>query len=33
MAILVGLAFMFCTTLIPLDVGNYCIFHSITVFE
>ena len=27
---LIGLAFMFCATLIPLDVGNYCIFHSIT---
>ena len=32
MGMLVGLAFMFCTTLIPLDVGTYCIFHSI-IFE
>ena len=30
MGMLVGLAFMFCIILIPLDVGNYCIFHSIT---
>ena len=30
MGMLVGLAFMFSTTLIPLDVGNHGIFDSIT---
>ena len=30
MGILIGLAFMSCTALIPLDVGNLCTFHSIT---
>ena len=32
MGILVGLAFMFCTALIPLDVGNICTFRSFTCF-
>ena len=30
MGVFVGFAFMFCTTLIPLDMGNYCVLHSIT---
>ena len=30
MGILIGLAFMFRTALISLDVGNLCTFHSIT---
>ena len=33
MGILIGLGFMLCTALMPLDVGNLSILHSITCFR
>ena len=30
MGILIGVAFMFCVALIPLDMGYICVFDSIT---
>ena len=32
MGMFIGPAIMFCLTLIPLDMGNYCTSHSITCF-
>ena len=33
MGLLIGLAFMLCTALIPPDGGNLCTFHLVTCLE